>query len=140
MKSGIYKILNTHNRMIYVGSAVDFQQRFYLHIYHLNANTHFNKHLQNAWNKYGENAFEFKILEFCEKDNLIKREQHWIDWTLCYQREIGYNSRRKAETNLGLQWSEETKRKMGQKNIGRKHTQEHKDKVIKALTGRFFYN
>ena len=40
-----------------------------------------NIHLQNAFNKYGEDKFEFWILETCDKvkDTLIFIEQKYID-------------------------------------------------------------
>lgn len=49
------------------------------HRSYLRDNKHQNQHLQNAWNKYGENAFDYYILEFCEEGILTIREQFYID-------------------------------------------------------------
>lgn len=134
--SGIYQILNLITGLIYIGSAVNLYDRFYLHIHHLRYNKHPNKHLQSSWNKHGEATFEFKVVEYVwYREKLIEREQVWIDWTLCYDREFGYNLRKKAESNFGLKWSDETKKKMGLTKIGRKLTAEHKAKVIATLIG-----
>ena len=35
--------------------------------------------MQNAWNKYGENAFIFEVIEECKIEDLINREQFFID-------------------------------------------------------------
>lgn len=44
------------------------------HFGELNRNVHNNKHLQNAWNKYGEESFEFNVLEYCDVELLNERE------------------------------------------------------------------
>lgn len=50
--------------------------------------------MQKAWNKYGEDAFEFKIIEFCEVNKLNEREQYWIDYYKCNHSKYrqGYNA------------------------------------------------
>jgi len=42
------------------------------HFSKLRCNKHVNQHLQNAWNKYGKESFEFEVLETVEIDNNIK--------------------------------------------------------------------
>ncbi len=79
MKSGIYSILNILNNKIYIGSSYDIYNRFYKHLNDLKANRHHCKHLQNAYNKYG-NIFQLEIIEICSKEKLIEREQCWIDF------------------------------------------------------------
>ena len=63
MKSGIYQILNKLNNKIYVGSAVNLSNRWSTHKCKLKQNKHGSPILQNAWNKYGEDAFKFEVLE-----------------------------------------------------------------------------
>ena len=55
----------------------------------LKKNYHHNIHLQNAWNKYGEENFEFSIIEECHMDQLDQREIYWISKLNSY--EDGYN-------------------------------------------------
>lgn len=66
----IYKITNKINGKIYIGSAFDVTRREYVHRSDLRCQRHHNSHLQNAFNKYGENAFEFS----CKKVN-VENEQ-----------------------------------------------------------------
>jgi hypothetical protein len=47
--------------------------------------------LQSAWDKYGENSFEFCVLELTERTKLLKAEQGWLDKTKSYDKSIGYN-------------------------------------------------
>src|SRR5258707_13712753 len=60
--SGIYKITCTANKRIYIGSAVNLRQRRSEHFSGLQHSTHHNPILQNAWNKYGPDAFTFEVL------------------------------------------------------------------------------
>lgn len=78
-KSGIYKIININSNNIYVGSTNNFRHRFSSHKCLLRKNKHPNKHLQSAWSKYGEESFQFEVIEGCEQNKLIEREQHYID-------------------------------------------------------------
>jgi group I intron endonuclease len=77
--SYIYKIENVKNGKFYIGSAKDFENRKSQHIYQLNNNIHINKHLQNAWNKYGKSNFEFKVIEEIDYDKQFEIEQKYLD-------------------------------------------------------------
>jgi predicted GIY-YIG superfamily endonuclease len=89
--SGIYQIRCVANDKIYIGSAVDIQQRWIHHRATLRSGNHRNKHLQAAWDKYGEDAFEFTILEYASRDDLLKTEQSWMDRLQCTDHSIGFN-------------------------------------------------
>lgn len=58
---GVYGIVHIHTRKAYVGSSVNIERRFKEHIKTLNKDKHHCKHLQNAWNKYGKDCFEFRV-------------------------------------------------------------------------------
>ena len=59
---GIYKIENKVNGKVYIGQSIDIEKRWKSHISYLNKGIHRNKHLQSAWDKYGEGNFDKKIL------------------------------------------------------------------------------
>ena len=63
-KCGIYLIFNLVSGKRYVGSSINIYNRFHEHIHILKRNEAHNKHLQNSWNKYGEESFVFQVLEF----------------------------------------------------------------------------
>ena len=69
---GIYKIENIINGKIYIGSSTRLLKRFKEHKRKLLNNTHINSILQRSWNKYGEGAFMFSVIEYCEKKDIIK--------------------------------------------------------------------
>ncbi len=80
--SGVYEIVNVKNDHRYVGSSKDIYGRWVQHKNELKKNKHCNQHLQRAWNKYGEESFEFSILEVVpdmQKERFI-REQYWYDF------------------------------------------------------------
>lgn len=63
MTQVIYKIINLVNDKFYVGSTTNKKVRFREHRKQLRGNRHHCKHLQAAWNKYGEEKFVFKVVE-----------------------------------------------------------------------------
>lgn len=68
------------NDKIYIGSTKQcFRVRLNNHLQALRKNNHKNCHLQHAWNKYGENSFEFTILKICTKDDTYAWEQKFLD-------------------------------------------------------------
>lgn len=77
--SGIYCIENKKNHKTYVGSSKNIYQRLLKHFALLRHNKHENAHLQNAWNKYGEENFEWIVLELCNSNVLTEKEQYCID-------------------------------------------------------------
>lgn len=159
MKSGIYCITNIIDNKRYVGStAQTFHKRWWQHKNNLNKGNHNNPHLQNAWNKYGEESFSFEILEYCERENLIEREDWWIDLLGTIDRERGYNTKKasgidmsdetKERISIGgmgrIPWnkgrvgvySNETLNKMSNAKIGALLSEEHKAKIGAAFRGK----
>lgn len=63
LSSGIYLIKNKENEKIYVGASTRLKIRLRNHKNHLRKRKHCNKLLQEDYNKYGLNAFEFEVLE-----------------------------------------------------------------------------
>jgi group I intron endonuclease len=79
MPRGIYKIINTINNKFYVGSAVKLSRRRARHFSELRNGKHNNKHLQAAWDKYGEQAFVFVVVEEVANDSdLLAAENVWL--------------------------------------------------------------
>jgi|694.fasta_scaffold145206_3 group I intron endonuclease len=76
---GIYTITNKLNNKCYLGSSTNIQRRWQQHRTELKHNKHNNKKLQNAYNKYGKHNFIYKVIEECSKENLIQREQYYLD-------------------------------------------------------------
>lgn len=113
----IYGIVNKINGHKYVGSAVNFYKRKTLHLRQLKKNEHHSVYLQRAWNRYGEDVFEFIILEKVDKkEELLIREQWWID-----NSNNEYNVCKVAGSSLGVKRSEETKEKCRLSHLGEKH-------------------
>lgn len=77
--SGIYKIVNKLDGKYYIGSSSNIKSRWSKHKTHLKNNYHWNQHLQNAYNKYKLENFEFIIVEQCSIDNLLIIEQKYLD-------------------------------------------------------------
>lgn len=78
-KCGIYIITNIYNGKRYIGSSNNLEERLKKHFKCLREGTHVNEHLQNAYNLYGEEFFEWGILKFSELESQYKDEQYFID-------------------------------------------------------------
>ena len=111
-KSGVYGIINKTNNKIYVGRAEDIHRRIKAHITNLNtANSNQeNPHLINSWTKYGRKNFIYVVLEYCDIEDLCKKEVYYIRLYNSIDREFGYNLRIDEEEEMIC--SEETKEKM----------------------------
>lgn len=133
-KSGIYKITNTENDKVYVGSAYKINRRKSNHFAALRNDRHGNKHLQSAYNIYGEDKFTFEVIETCNKKELLSREDYWIDYYNCLDREYGYNMK-EAEAKTGYRHTEEAKRKIGEASKGRTCTEERRRNISESLMG-----
>jgi group I intron endonuclease len=119
-RPGIYAIRNRRNGKIYVGSAANISKRWSRHRKDLREGCHRNRHRQAAFNRYGEGAFEFVVLEFTL--DLTCREQYWIDITGCLNPDAGYNSAPRARNSKG--------------RIGHRWTPEERAALSAAMRGR----
>ena len=88
---GVYVIRNIKNGKVYVGQTNNLKLRKQNHFADLKANIHHNHHLQNVWNKYGKENFEFEVLEECPLEKLDEVEIYWIKFYESYNRKFGYN-------------------------------------------------
>lgn len=132
--SGIYQIKNEVNGKVYIGSAVCIRQRFNEHKSMLERGAHHSRHLQNSWDKHGHLAFSHAVLDLCEKDELLIKEQKKIDEAV-----PEYNICRVAGNTLGRRHSPETRAKIAEKARGRKcapRSDEWRENLSKALKGR----
>jgi len=135
--SCVYKIVCNKNNKVYIGSAVNFRKRKNDHLRELKQGVHANKALQNAFNKYTEKYFNFIVLEICkDKTSLVDTEQKWIDFYKSNNRKLGFNIRKIARSNLGVKFSEKTRKKLSTIHKGRKFTLEHRNKIAAALRGK----
>jgi group I intron endonuclease len=124
--SGVYQILCVPTGKVYVGSSINMAERWWEHRWDLRRQTHHSRYLQRAWDKYGDEAFEFSVLENIDDQNLLmEREQLWMDITRCYERDYGYNLSREVGTTRGVKPSEETRAKMSAARKGKPKSMAH---------------
>ena len=116
IKSGIYYIENTITNKKYIGQSSKIYTRWNQHKNKLNNNKHPNIYLQASWNRHGENAFTFCILEYCNVEELDERENYWIDFYNTLDRTKGYNLKSGGQ-NGGSKYSLESRKKMSESQI-----------------------
>lgn len=89
--SGIYKITNIANNRVYIGQSINVNERLKNHKQALKGGYHENLYLQNSWNKYGIENFLFESIESCPQNDLLNRENYWMNHYGSYLRKQGYN-------------------------------------------------
>jgi excinuclease UvrABC nuclease subunit len=159
---GVYQIKNVITGDYYIGSSNNLRQRICHHRNELEGNKHCNRHLQYAWNKYGEQSFDIKVLLLCDNENKLYYEQVFIDglkpaYNIAICAAAPWQGRKHtAETRakisaankgelgniFGKHHADETRAKMSEAkkgntyNLGRKLTEEHKCKISEANKGK----
>jgi len=99
---------------------------------------HENGHLQNAWNKYGEDNFVFVVMQEIERNELLGSEQWYLDtynpdYNIATQARASFLHRHHTEETkalfreqrLGVSLSDEHKRKIGMGGLGKSRSGEY---------------
>jgi len=150
LNSGVYII--SYNNKNYVGSSSNLKKRIREHFSCLKRNTHPNSRLQRAFNKYGIEAFSYKIISTCPPEYLVKLEQWFIDNTkntvnlnpFAYSSKgrVPKKSTRKkiSKALMGRIISEETRQLLSKSKLGKPQpkSKETKEKMSKAKKGIVF--
>jgi len=146
MGSGIYII--THNKTFkrYVGQSKDIQRRLQCHWSSLRDNKHENKPLQNAYNKYGRDAFSVSTIE-CAENLLTNIEQSMLDqwsnlYNICKKANVppaAWGRRIKHSEDTKALWSAQRKGRTPW-NKGKKMPQGTGEKVSARNKGRTPWN
>ena len=147
MTQGIYKIINVLNNKFYVGSAVSFVARKRRHWWALRSQRHANKHLQSAWNKYGEAAFVFVVVEELELGvDILAAETVWLKEHVgkeyCYNLGVDATAPMLGRGGAlspawGYKHTEGAKARISAASKARIQTEEEKSKRIKTMQGHF---
>lgn len=85
-KSGIYKITNLKNNLVYIGQTKDFNARKNSH---WRLDKECDSPLHQDMKTLGLDYFKFEIIEKCDLDKLDEREKYWINFYDSYN--LGYN-------------------------------------------------
>lgn len=102
-KCGIYCIKNIINNKVYIGKSKNIYYRIRQHLYDLKNRRieNENTHLMASWYKYGNDNFEYTILEILNDEELCReREIYWMKYYKSLDRKYGYNFRQDSSTNM----------------------------------------
>ena len=128
----IYKIVNLIDNHFYIGSTQNFIKRYYTHINHIRTNKQSCTLLVRAINKYKEENFKLEIIEECLPEELLTREQHYLDTLL-----PKYNVAKIAGSNTGIRRSKETKEAKSTQQKENWADLGYREKHLKALSNNW---
>ena len=136
---GIYKIISPSGK-IYIGQSVDIKRRFnsYKRMYVKNKSV---VKLYRSFLKYGVDNHIFEVVCECEENQLNEKERYYQEMFDCIGIN-GLNCRLTKTNDKSGRASKETLAKMSEASkgnqhwLGKKHTQETKDKISLANKGR----
>lgn len=149
----IYEIKCTKTETSYYGQSRDIKRRFDDHKYKLRHNEHYSTEMQDDFNRFGEESFEFSIIEEVDDEMLDKREQYWISKTkLTYNIESGgvknkrladstkkklsIKAKKRYKTHSVYINSELAIEKRSKTNTGKKRTAEFKKRMSELASQR----
>jgi len=119
----IYTIVNKVNNKIYVGQTIrNLEKRKSEYKKNYIRNNLYNKYLQNSFNKYGWDNFEFKIIDTASTlEELNQKEIYYIDKYNSRNRDIGYNIESGGRNAIP---DDDTLEKMSKSHLGIKQSNE----------------
>ena len=136
VQTGVYRIRCLSTGKLYVGSAASsFRERWSEHRRDLRRNRHHSPRLQRAWNKYGEAAFVFEIVEVTERENAVAVEQKYLDLWKVANKRYGFNICPTAGSLLGVKRSAETCEKIAAALRGKPFTESRKANISSGRKG-----
>ena len=131
--SGVYAIIHRDSGRWYVGQSKSVKNRWKEHRNHLRRGTHRNSRIQSAWDRYGEDAFDFVILILAPIHLLNDLEQAYLD----DPETSHFNIARCAEASArGRKHSPEHRAKLSASLKGHQHTAETRAKIGAVHRGR----
>lgn len=106
-KSGIYMLMNKKTKKIYIGQSSNLSNRFknYFNFSYINSKASLT--INRALIEYGYSNFSVSILEYCDKSDLLTREQFYFD-----KLNPQYNLLKIAGSSLNSKYFENIKLKM----------------------------
>jgi group I intron endonuclease len=107
---GVYFLRSTITGNIYIGSSSNLKRRKADHFRVLKKGAHINTKLNRHCKKFGVEDIIFKVKEYCSKEILKEREQHYIDK---YKPYFNESNNVNGGGMLGRPQTEETKIQMG---------------------------
>jgi len=109
-------IKNKLNDKIYIGSSIDIKNRICRHKSMLRGGYHDNTFLQNSFNLYKEENFTFEQVELCKKNELVYKENYFINLYNSNNMDSGYNLC-KVNINRRNKFNTNTKVKMSKNKL-----------------------
>lgn len=131
----VYRITCGANGRVYIGSTVrKANQRWLEHLHYLRNGTHHSRHMQNVFNKHGEESLIFDVVEVVEDRLFVLAREQFQLWR--YQ---GLLMNRKLTINQGISFTKEVRAKMSASRKARvmpAMTEATKRKISESNTGK----
>jgi len=133
---GIYAIRNTLNNKVYVGKSTNMWKRWRHHRADLRNGAHSNPYLQHGWDKYGETAFAFNVVEMVQDPVLLSsREGYYCALFQAQDSQMGYNLAGVDTEDHPVLASAELRQKRSMNRLGRVDSEETRHRKSEGRKG-----
>jgi len=123
-KAGVYRWVNLINNKTYIGSSTNLSERF-LDYYQARVLLKNQTPIHSALLKYGYSNFKLEIVEYCQREEAVSREQYFFD-TLKPE----YNIFKIAGSSFGFKHSPKTIARMKTLHLLDDAWLRHQEKIV----------
>jgi len=129
----VYLIHNIKNNKVYVGMTKDIKRRWLSHISNAKDNNINCQYIHKAMRKYGLENFVFSIIQILNnKNDCDNAEIYWIKF-FNSKSKAGYNLTNGGDSIEGYTHTEETKKRISDKHMGKKLSPEQLKRTTEQL-------
>jgi hypothetical protein len=133
----IYKLYFEGDNRIYIGkTSRSLSKRRNGHIQRIKSKQHSNYLLREAMIKYGQDAMKIELIESCNYAESRDREIYWINELKATNKEHGFNLSALSNGSTGFKLTELQRAKISSAKKGVGFTEEHKNRLSIANLGK----
>jgi group I intron endonuclease len=136
-KYTIYKLYFDGDERVYIGKTkFALIKRRNAHIQMIKRGLHTNKRLVEAFKIYGQDALKIEPLEECMQSQSGEREIYWMKYYDATNIEKGYNIKLQSNGSVAFKLTDEQRQKISQSRKGAVFSEEHRERLRKANLGK----
>ena len=133
----IYKLFFNGDERVYIGKTrFALNKRRNSHIQMIKRGLHTNKYLCEAFEKYGQDSMVLEALEVCVENESSAKEIYWMQKFEVTNPSKGYNIVMKSNGPKSFKLTDEQRKKISESRTGSVPSKEHRERLRQANLGK----